>query len=94
MTAQALLALTDARLFAKPAASEKALAVFKKSRGPPPLDPRQRGEVRRFFVALLWGTARVLIAHVLRWPNWHRHHQALAKLFHYKTRRALAYLHL
>lgn len=35
MTAQALLALTRARLFAKPAASEKALAAFKKSRGLP-----------------------------------------------------------
>lgn len=33
MTAQALLAITRARLFAKPAASEKALAAFKKSRG-------------------------------------------------------------
>ena len=35
MTAQALLAVTRARLFAKPAASEKALAAFKKSRGLP-----------------------------------------------------------
>ena len=35
MTAQALLAITRARLFAKPAASEKALAAFKKSRGLP-----------------------------------------------------------
>ena len=51
-------------------------------------------EVRRFFVALLWGTARVLIAQVLRWSNWQRHHQALAKFFHYKTRHALAYLQL
>ena len=33
MTAQALLAVTRARLFAKPVASEKALAAFKKSRG-------------------------------------------------------------
>ena len=33
MTAQALLAITRARLFAKPAASETALATFKKSRG-------------------------------------------------------------
>ena len=33
MTAQALLAITRARLFTKPAASEKALAAFKKSRG-------------------------------------------------------------
>ena len=33
MTAQALLAITRARLFAKPAAREKALAAFKKSRG-------------------------------------------------------------
>ena len=33
MTAQALLAITRARLFAKPAASEQALATFKKSRG-------------------------------------------------------------
>lgn len=33
MTAQALLSVTRARLFAKPAASEKALAAFKKSRG-------------------------------------------------------------
>ncbi len=35
MTAQALLAITRARLFAKPAASEQALAAFKKSRGLP-----------------------------------------------------------
>ena len=35
MTAQALLAVTRAGLFAKPAASEKALAAFKKSRGLP-----------------------------------------------------------
>jgi SRSO17 transposase len=33
MTAQALLAITRARLFAKPAASAEALAAFKKSRG-------------------------------------------------------------
>ena len=33
MTAQALLAITRARLFAKPAASQAALAAFKKSRG-------------------------------------------------------------
>jgi SRSO17 transposase len=33
MTAQALLAITRARLFAKPAASREALATFKKSRG-------------------------------------------------------------
>ena len=33
MTAQALLATTRARLFAKPAASQAALAAFKKSRG-------------------------------------------------------------
>lgn len=50
-------------------------------------------EVRRFFVALLWG-AGVLIAQVLRWSNWRRHHQALAKFFHYKSRNALAYLQL
>ena len=35
MTAQALLAITRARLFAKPAASDHALAAFKKSRGLP-----------------------------------------------------------
>ena len=35
MTAQALLAITRARLFAKPTASGKALAAFKKSRGLP-----------------------------------------------------------
>ena len=51
-------------------------------------------EVRRFFVALLWGTTRVLLARVLRWSNWRRHHQALAKFFHYKTRHALAHLQL
>lgn len=50
-------------------------------------------EVRRFFVALLWG-AGALIAHVLRWSNWRRHHQALAKFFHYKSRNALAHLQL
>ena len=33
MTAQALLAITRARLFAKPAATPAALAAFKKSRG-------------------------------------------------------------
>ena len=51
-------------------------------------------EVRRFFVALLWGIARVLIARVLAWSNWRRHHQALAKFFHSKTRNALAHLQL
>ena len=51
-------------------------------------------EVRRFFVALLWGTARVLIAHVLHWSNWRRHHQALAMFFHYKARNALDYIQL
>ena len=51
-------------------------------------------EVRRFFVALLWGTARVLISDVLHWSNWRRHHQALAKYFHYKARHALACLQL
>ena len=35
MTAQALLALTRARLFAKPVVSDQALAAFKKSRGLP-----------------------------------------------------------
>lgn len=50
-------------------------------------------EVRRFFAALLWG-AGVLLARVLRWSNWRRHHQARAKFFHYKARRALAYLQL
>ncbi len=35
MTAQALLAITRARLFAKPAASQASLAAFKKSRGLP-----------------------------------------------------------
>ena len=35
MCAQALLALTRARLFAKPAASDQALVAFKKSRGLP-----------------------------------------------------------
>lgn len=35
MCAQALLAITRARLFAKPAASQAALAAFKKSRGLP-----------------------------------------------------------
>ena len=49
---------------------------------------------RRFFVALLWGTARVLLAHVLYWPNWRRHHQAVAKFFHHTSRHALAYLQL
>lgn len=33
MTAQALLAITRARLLARPAASQAALAAFKKSRG-------------------------------------------------------------
>ena len=51
-------------------------------------------EVRRFFAALLWGTVRGLIAQVLRWSNWRRHHQALAMFFHYKSRTALAYLQL
>ena len=51
-------------------------------------------EVRRFFVALLWGTTRVLIAQVLHWSNWRRHHQALAKFFHYKSPYTLAYLQL
>ena len=35
MTAQALLALTRARLFAKPASSDQALVAHKKSRGWP-----------------------------------------------------------
>ena len=51
-------------------------------------------EVRRFFLALLWGITRVLLAQVLRWSNWRRHHQAVAKFFHYKPRNALAYLQL
>jgi hypothetical protein len=50
-------------------------------------------EVRRFFVALLWG-AGALIAHVLQWSNWRRRHQARAMFFHYKSRNALAYLPL
>ena len=50
-------------------------------------------EVRRFFVALLWGTG-TLIARVLRWSNWRRHHQAVAMFFHYKARKALDYLQL
>ena len=50
-------------------------------------------EVRRFFVALLWG-AGILLTHVLRWSNWRRHHQALAMFFHYKTRNALTHLQL
>ena len=33
MTAQALLAITRAKLFAKPAASQETLAAFKKNRG-------------------------------------------------------------
>ena len=50
-------------------------------------------EVRRFFVALLWG-AGTLLAQVLRWSNWRRHHQALAMFFHYKARNALDHLQL
>ena len=50
-------------------------------------------EVRRFFVALLWG-AGILLAQVLHWSNWRRHHQAVAKFFHYKARNALAHLQL
>jgi hypothetical protein len=50
-------------------------------------------EVRRFFVALLWPKVRQL-ASVLRWSNWRRHHQAQAKVFHYKTRKALRHLQL
>lgn len=50
-------------------------------------------EVRRFFVALLWG-AGVLLAQVLRWSNWRRHHQARAVFFHYKAGNALDCLQL
>lgn len=50
-------------------------------------------EVRRFFIALLWGTG-TLIAQVLRWSNWRRHHQAVAMFFHYKARNALDHLQL
>jgi hypothetical protein len=50
-------------------------------------------EVRRFFVALLWPKVRQLAA-VLQWSNWRRHHQAQAKFFHYKTRKALRHLQL
>jgi hypothetical protein len=50
-------------------------------------------EVRRFFVALLWPNARRL-ASVLHWSNWRRHHQAQAKFFHYKVRKALRHLQL
>ena len=50
-------------------------------------------EVRRFFVALLWG-AGILLAQVLRWSNWRRHHQAVAKFFHDKSRHALTHLQL
>jgi transposase InsO family protein len=51
-------------------------------------------EVRRFFVALLWGAARTFIEQVLHWSNWRRKHQALAMFFHYKARNALPYLQL
>ena len=50
-------------------------------------------EVRRFFVALLWG-AGILLTRLLHWSNWRRHHQAVAMFFHYKTRNALASLQL
>jgi hypothetical protein len=50
-------------------------------------------EVRRFFIALLWPHARKLAA-VLQWSNWRRNHQAQAKVFHYKTRKALRQLQL
>jgi hypothetical protein len=50
-------------------------------------------EVRRFFVALLWPKVRRL-ASVLHWSNWRRNHQAQAKFFHYKTRKALRHLQL
>jgi hypothetical protein len=50
-------------------------------------------EVRRFFVALLWAQARRL-PFVVHWSNWRRHHQAQAKFFHYKARKALRHLQL
>ena len=51
-------------------------------------------EGRRFFVALLRGTTRMLLARVLRWSNWRRPHQTLVTFFHYKTLHALAFLQL
>ena len=51
-------------------------------------------EVHRFFVALLRGRARVLIAHVLPWSNWRRRHQAVAKFFLYKAGKAFDHLQL
>jgi hypothetical protein len=50
-------------------------------------------EVRRFFIALLWG-AGILLERVLHWSNWRRRHQALAMFFHHKSRKALEYLQL
>jgi hypothetical protein len=50
-------------------------------------------EVRRFFVALLWPKVRRL-GSVLHWSNWRRKHQAQARFFHYKTRKALRHLQL
>jgi hypothetical protein len=50
-------------------------------------------EVRRFFIALLWG-AGFLLERVLHWSNWRRRHQALAMFFHHKSRKALKYIQL
>jgi hypothetical protein len=46
---------------------------------------------------LLWKVVFVVqqtTAEVLAWSRWRRHHQAVAKYYHYKRRGTLAYLQL
>ncbi len=50
-------------------------------------------EIRR----LLWKVVFVVgqtVEQVLAWSRWRRHHQAVAKFYHYKRRGVLAYLQL
>jgi hypothetical protein len=98
MVALALLVLTRARLFARPASSRPTMAALKKKSRAWAGRCRRLlkvsvAEVRRFFVALLWPKVRRL-ASVLHWSNWRRNHQAQAQFFHYKTRKALRHLQL
>jgi hypothetical protein len=98
VAALALLGLTCARLFVRPASGRRRWRLLKKKSRATAGRLRRLlkvsvAEVRRFFVALLWPKVRQL-ASVLHWSNWRRNHQAQAQFFHYKTRKALHHLPL
>lgn len=51
-------------------------------------------EIRRLLWRLVLKVQHTA-AHILAWSRWRRHHQALAKFYHYKRRNALlTYLQL